>query len=64
MPSTMFMTPSIACCKLLSPSFWIAKMCTFSGRDNALLPWTGFILLFVNVPEISLSSKPQYKSMC
>ena len=34
-PSTMFMTPSIASCKLPSPSFWIAKRCTLSRMNNA-----------------------------
>ena len=53
MPSTMFMIPSIACCKLLSPSFSIAKIFTLSGMDNASLTWTGSILPYVNVQEIS-----------
>ena len=64
MHSTMFVIPSIACCKLPSPSFWIAKRCTLSKRDNASLTWTGSLLLFVNVQEISFSSKSQHKSMC
>ena len=64
MPSTMFMIPSIACCKLSSPSFWIAKRCTLSRRDNASLTWTGSILLFVNVQEISFYSKSQYIRVC
>ena len=41
------MIPSIACYKLPSPSFWIAKRCTLSKRDNAFLTWTGSILLFL-----------------
>ena len=53
MPSTMFMMPSTACCKHPPPSFWIAKRCTLSRSDNASLTWTGSILLFVNVQEIS-----------
>ena len=64
MPSAMFMIRSIACCKLPSPLFWIAKRCTLSRRDNASLTWTGSILQFVNVQEISFSSKSQRKSMC
>ena len=64
MPSTMFMIPSIACCKFPSPSFWIAKRCTLSRRDNASLTWTGSILLFANVQEISFYSKSQYKRVC
>ena len=64
MPSAMFMISSIACFKLPSPLFWIAKRCTLSGRDNASLTWTGSVLLFVNVQEISFSSKSQHRSMC
>ena len=59
MPSTMFMTRSIACCKLPSPLLWIEKRCNLSRRDHAFLPWTGSNLLFVNVQEISFSSKSQ-----
>ena len=54
MPSTMFMIPSIACCKLPSPMFWRAKRCTLSKRDDASLTWTRSILLFFNVQEIFL----------
>ena len=43
------MIPSIACCKIPSLSFWIAKRCTLSRRDNDSLAWTGSILLLVNV---------------
>ena len=57
----MFMTPSTACCKLPSPSFWIAKRCTLSRRDNASFTQTGSILLFANVQEIPFFSKSQYK---
>ena len=64
MPSAMFMIPSIACCKLPSLLFWRAKRCTLSRRDNVSLTWTDSILLFVNVQEISFSSKSQGKSMC
>ena len=64
MPSTMFMIPSIACCKLPSPSFWIVKRCTLSRRDNASLAWTGSILLFVNFQEISFSFEWQHLSVC
>ena len=64
MPSTMFMIPSIVCCKLPTLSFWIAKRCTLSRRDNASLTWRGSVLLFVNVQEISFSYKSQHKSMC
>ena len=64
MPSTKFMIPSIACCKLPSPSFWIANRYTLSRRGNASLTWTGSILLFVNVQENPVSSKSQHKSMC
>ena len=60
MDSIMFMIPSVACC---NPSFWIAKRCTLSRRDNASLTQTGSILLFANVQETSSSSKSQYKSM-
>ena len=60
----MFMIPSIACCNLPSPSFWIARRCTLSRRDDASLTWTGSILLFIHVQEISFSSKSQLKSMC
>ena len=56
MPSTKFRMPSIACCKLPSPSFWIAKRYTLSRRGNASLTWTGSILLFVNVQENPVSS--------
>ena len=63
MPSAMFMIPSIACCKLPSPSFWIAKRCTLSRMDNASLIGTGSILLFVNAQEISFSFKSQHKCM-
>ena len=63
MPSTKFMIPSIACCKLPSPSFWIAKRFTLSRRVNASLTYTGSILLFVNVQENPVCSKSQYKSM-
>ena len=52
MPSAMFMIPSIKCCKLPSPAFWIAKRHTLSRTDNAYLTWTKSILLFVNVQEI------------
>ena len=61
MSSTTFMSSSIACCKLPSPSFWIAERFTLSGRDNASLTWTGSILLFVNVQEFSSSSKYSIK---
>ena len=64
MPSTMFMIPSIACCKLASPSFWIVERCTLSRKDNASLTWTSYILLFVNIQETSFSSKSQHKNMC
>ena len=64
MPSTRFMIPSIACCKLPSPLFWRAKRCTLSRRGNASLTWTGSIILFVNVQENPVSSKSQHKSMC
>ena len=59
MPSAMFMILSIEYCKLPSPSFWIPKRCTLSRRDNASLVWTGSNLLFLNVQEISFSSKSQ-----
>ena len=64
MPSTTFMIPSTAYCKLPSPSFWIPKRCTLSRKDNASLTWTGFILLLVNLEEIFFSSKSQHRSMC
>ena len=35
----MFMIPSIECCKLPSLSFWIAKRCTLSRKDNGSLAW-------------------------
>ena len=57
----MFMIPFTAYWKLQSPSFWIPKRCTLSRRDNAYLTWAGSILLFVNVQEISFSSKSQHK---
>ena len=57
----MFMIPSIACCKLPSYSFWIAKRCSLERRDYASLTWTGSILLSVNVQEISFSSKSQIR---
>ena len=63
MPSTMFMIPSVACCKIPSSSFWIVKRCTLL-RKYASLTWKASILLFVNVQETSLSSKSQHKSMC
>ena len=63
MPSTMFIIPSITCCKLPFPLFWIVKRCTLSRRDNASLTWAGSILLFVNVQEISFSPKSQQKSV-
>ena len=44
----MFIIPSVACCKLLSPLCCIAK-----SWDNASLTWTCSILLFVNVQKIS-----------
>ena len=34
----MFMIRSVACCKLPSPSFWIAKRCTLL-RKYASLTW-------------------------
>ena len=46
MPSTMFMIPSIACCKLSSPSFWIAKRCTLSRRDDAVKKRFCYPLMF------------------
>ena len=64
MPSTMFMIPSITCCKLPSPWFWIAERFTLSRMDDAYLTWTCSIPLFVNVQEIAFSSKSQHKSMC
>ena len=57
MPSVVFMIPSIAGCRLPSPSFWIAKRCTLSRRNNGSLTWTDSILLFANVQEISFCSK-------
>ena len=64
MPSTKFMISSMARCKRPSPLLWIAKRCTLSRRDNASLAMADSILLFVNVQEISFSSKSQHKSMC
>ena len=64
MPSVMFMIPSIAYCKLPSLLPWIPKRYILSRRDNASLTWTGSILLFVNIQEISFSSSSQHKSMC
>ena len=64
MLSTMFMIPSVTCCKLPPPSFWIVKRCTLSRRDNASLAWTGSILLFVNFQEISFSFEWQHLSVC
>ena len=64
MPSTMFMITLITCCKLPSPSFYIAKSCTILRRNNASLTWTDSILLFFNVQETSFPSKSQHKSMC
>ena len=64
MPLIMFIIPSVACCKLPSPSFWIAKRCTLSRRGNASLKRKGSILIFVYAPEISFASKLQHKSMC
>ena len=61
MPSTIFMIPSTARCKLKSPSFRIIKRCTLSRRDNTSLTWTGSILLFVNDQEISFFSKSQHR---
>ena len=54
------MIPSVACCKLPSPSFWIAKRCSLL-RKYASLTWKASILLFVDVQETSLSSKSQHK---
>ena len=61
MDSIMFMIPSAACC---NPSFWIAKRCTLSRRDNASLTWTDSILLFVNVQEIFSAPNHNIKSVC
>ena len=41
--------------------FMIPWRCTLSEKGNASLTWTGSILLFVNVQEISFSSKSYHK---
>ena len=51
MLSTIFTIPSIACCKLSSPSFWIVKRCRLSKRNNVSLTWSGSTLLFVNIQK-------------
>ena len=59
----MFMKPSISCCKIPSPSFLVAKRCTLPRRDNASLTCAGATLLFVNVQEISFSSKSEIPNL-
>ena len=48
-------------CKRPSPSLWIPKRGTLPRRDKASLACTGSILPFVNVQEVSFSSKLQHK---
>ena len=48
-------------CKRPSPSLWIPKWGTLPRRDKASLAWPGSILPFVNVQEVSFSSKLQHK---
>ena len=61
--STIFMIPSIACCKLPCLSFWIVKRQNMSRSDNASLTWTGSILLFVNVQKNFFSFTSQHKNV-
>ena len=57
-PSTLFMIPSVACCKLQSHSFWIAKRSTLSRRDNA--SWHGQVPFCYSLMFKKFYSLPNY----